>query len=136
MPVSVRATMTLKACELDSDFKEKSVRAREGVMRHFIASHDIVLCMKTNESQRKPAEVIAEALDWLESIRPRLTGPEHDKNYIINMDQTPVFFTMNPKCTLHLQKCIWVLTGDKLCRIQNGCQRVLPQYEFTGKDCS
>ena len=36
----------------------------------------------------------AEALDFLEYIRPRLEGWHRSPDYIINMDQTPVYHAM------------------------------------------
>ncbi len=35
-------------------------------------------------------------------IRPFLVGPHRDRRFIINMDQTPVYFAMNAKRTLEL----------------------------------
>ncbi len=47
--------------------------------------------MATHTAQRDPREVEAEALDFLEFIRPRLEGAHRSPDYIINMDQTPVY---------------------------------------------
>jgi hypothetical protein len=45
-------------------------------------------------AQRDPREVEAEALEFLEYIRPRLMGSHRSPHYIINMDQTPVYHAM------------------------------------------
>ena len=48
----------------------------------------------THKAQRDPREVEGEALDFLAYIRPHLAGPHRSPNYIINMDQTPVYHAM------------------------------------------
>jgi hypothetical protein len=48
----------------------------------------------THKAQRDPCEVEGEALDFLAYIRPHLAGPHRSPNYIINMDQTPVYHAM------------------------------------------
>ncbi len=52
--------------------------------------------------QRKPDEVSAEAKDYMRLICPFLVGPHHERCFILNMDQTPVYFAMNAKRTLEL----------------------------------
>ena len=37
-------------------------------------------------------EVANEARMWMDHTRPLVTGPHRDLRYVINMDQTPVFF--------------------------------------------
>ncbi len=58
----------------------------------------------TNESQRSPGEVAAEALDYMQNIaRPKVSqeGGRH-KDFILNMDQTSIPFTYNARKTLEL----------------------------------
>ena len=54
--------------------------------------------MGTKESQRPPKEVGAKALDFIEPACKKVALP--DKRFILNMDQTPVFFSMHSKKTL------------------------------------
>ena len=54
--------------------------------------------MGTKESQRPPHEVAGEVLDFIENARARLI--RRDPRFIINMDQTPVYFLMHLKKTL------------------------------------
>ncbi len=35
-------------------------------------------------------------------MRPQLSAPDVDQDYVINMDQTPVYFLMAPRTTLNL----------------------------------
>ena len=50
------------------------------------------------------AEVESEALDFMMFMRRIVFGANHDRRFVINMDQTLVYFSMNAKCTLELIK--------------------------------
>ena len=56
--------------------------------------------MGTYVSQKPPAETVELSKDFLEIVRPLLNQPNRHKDFIINMDQTPVFFSMESKKTL------------------------------------
>ena len=56
--------------------------------------------MATHKAQRHPSEVEGEALEFLDYIRPLLQERNHDPDYIINMDQTPVFHAMDFRMTI------------------------------------
>jgi hypothetical protein len=58
--------------------------------------------MGMHESQRKPDEVAAEASDYMAVMRRLVDGPHRDRCFILNMDQTLVFFTINAKRTLEV----------------------------------
>jgi len=92
----------LKAASLSRVFREKSRNAQYHSARRFIMSHGLVHRMATHESQRDPKEMEAESLDFVESVRPKLTQPCRHEDFIINMDQTPVPFTYNSKKTLEV----------------------------------
>ena len=100
MGISVRM-MILKASELKADYRRRSARAKDQSMRRFLARHKIAIRAQTHESQRAPAEVRVEALDFVATIRPMLTTENRHHDYILNMDQTPIFFTMTPRTTLN-----------------------------------
>jgi hypothetical protein len=68
----------------------------------FLEKQSLVYRMGTKVSQRLPTEVCQEATEFQEFIRPMLIGPERCPHWIINMDQTPVFFSMHPKKTLEI----------------------------------
>ena len=70
-------------------------------MRRFVLSHGIVHRVHTHQSQRSASEVRGEAQDWMQTIRPMLFGNHRNQDYIINMDQTPIFFSMVPRTTLN-----------------------------------
>jgi len=92
--------MILKAMEIDAGFCQKTVYTRKFCMRQFLEKHDVVRRMKMHESQRNPSNVKDEAQRWILTMQPHLLGPYCDDNFIINMDQTPVFFSMNSNRTL------------------------------------
>ena len=64
--------------------------------------HSLVYCMGTHQSQRKPEEVAAEALDYMNLICALLMGPHCDWRFILIMDQTPAYFCMTQKKTLEV----------------------------------
>ena len=97
--VSVKL-MTLKAGELHSSFRRKSSKAQDQAVRRFLAANGIVIRVVTHESQRAPETVKNEALDFIHAMRPRLMGMHRNQCFIINMDQTPVFFDMTSGRTL------------------------------------
>ena len=46
--------------------------------------------------------MVDEAKHFVSRITPLLASPNRDQRYIINMDQTPVFFSMVPNKTLNV----------------------------------
>ena len=99
MAISVKM-MIVKASELSHTFRRKSARAKDLSMRRFLKSHRITIRAATHESQRAPEEVKGEALDFISIMRPLVAAPNRHQDFVINMDQTPIFFTMTPSTTL------------------------------------
>jgi hypothetical protein len=52
--------------------------------------------------QRPPAEVEGEAFDFMRFVRVIVSGGNRDRHFIMNMDQTLVYFSMSSKQTLEL----------------------------------
>ena len=98
--VSVRL-FTLRACELSAAFRRKTPQAKDCVIRRFLASNKIVLRAVTHECQRPPEQLRREALDFIEYARPKIVGPNRHPAFVINMDQTPIFFDMSSGRTLN-----------------------------------
>jgi hypothetical protein len=90
--------IVMKAAELDSSFRRQTKWSKFQAVRRLNSKFGLVYRVTTNESQRLPSEVRGEALEYVESVHPRLVGRHED--YIINMDQTPIFFSMTAKKTL------------------------------------
>ena len=85
-------SVLIKACSILPLLEQKSALARLMVTRRFLKKHSLLYRMGTKVSQRSPGEVGQEAMEFREFIRPMLLGPERSLHWIINMDQTPVFF--------------------------------------------
>jgi hypothetical protein len=64
--------------------------------------HLLVYHMGTHQTQHKPNKVATEALDYMNLIRALLMGPHRNRCFILNMDQTPVYFCMTQKKTLEV----------------------------------
>jgi hypothetical protein len=94
--------MVVRASQLCTMFSTKHFTAWCSAVKHFVCAHSFVYRMGTHLLQRKPDEVEAEAKDYMCLICPFLVGPHRDLCFIINMDQTPVYFAMNAKQTLEV----------------------------------
>jgi hypothetical protein len=105
MGVITTFMVVLKAATLSRSFREKSRNTQYRSTRCFIQSHGLVHRMSTHESQKDPraATTAREALDFVESVHPKLMQACCHQDYIINMDQTPVPFTYNSKTWIRHQ---------------------------------
>ena len=102
MAVSVNMTV-IRASQIDQVFRCKSSSAKYSTIRCLLQSNGIVIRLKTHEAQTAPAEKREEAKAWVVTVVPILTQPNCHQDWIMNMDQTPVPFTMTPKTTLNEQ---------------------------------
>ena len=100
------STVVIQASRLMPDFKRKSSLARYQCVRRWVRRHSLVHRMGTHESQRSPSETTGMALDYVQTIRPRLSQSNRHQDFILNMDQTPVPFTFNAKKTLSIPSLI------------------------------
>ena len=78
------------------------MQTKYSIVRRILQSHSIVIRAKTHQAQRHPKEIVDEAKHFVSRITPLLTSPNRDQRYIINMDQTQVFFSMVPNKTLNI----------------------------------
>ena len=85
-------SLVVKASSLSPEFNAKDFVARESAVNRFVRAHSLVYRMGTHESQRKPDKVAAEASDYTAVMRRLVDGPHRDRRFILNMDQTPVYF--------------------------------------------
>ena len=106
--------VSTKASVLLHPFGEKSYGVKYAAVKQFLVHFSLVYRMGTKESQRPTKEVDAEALDFIKSACKKVVL--HDKWFILNMDQTPLFFSMHSKKTL---KKIGVLTVSVLTSTNN-----------------
>ena len=103
MAVSMQMVV-VKAAQISEAFQLKTICAQYHVARRFIHAQGLVFQPGTSESQRSPADAMAEALDYIENVaRPKVSSEAcRHEDYILNMDQTPIPFTFNPQKTLEI----------------------------------
>ena len=101
MAVSINM-IVLKAAHLSRPFHEKSSKAQYHIVNRFVKSHGMVHRMGTHVAQKAPSESMGEARDYMEVTRPKMLEPSRHQDYVLNMDQTPVPFSYDPKSTSEL----------------------------------
>jgi len=95
----------LKAFELMPEFREdpSTQLAKTFVIRRLLIHNLLVHRIATHVCQRSPALARYQAIDFVASVRQVLrNNPRHPK-WIMNMDQTPIWFSMTHKRTLDVQ---------------------------------
>jgi hypothetical protein len=95
-------TVVLRASFMLPEFHEKSFTARCSCVKHFLHAHSFSYRMGTHTAQQPPVEVENEAFDFMRFVRIIVSGDNHDRRFIINMDQAPVYFSMSSKRTLEV----------------------------------
>jgi hypothetical protein len=85
------------ASNLSTEFGKKNFVARCSAVKRFVKAHLLVYQMGTHLCQRMPEEVEAEASNYMRLICTLLFGPHRDQRFILNMDQTPFYFSMSTK---------------------------------------
>jgi DDE superfamily endonuclease len=100
MSVSIRMVV-VEASKHSPDFRNKSASAKSMVVRRWVSSHAFSHRVHTHESQRNAHHSRAEALEWMTTVRSLLVGHRRSDDFILNMDQTPIFFSMQSNKTLH-----------------------------------
>jgi hypothetical protein len=90
-------TVVLRVLFMSPEFREKSFTARCSCVKRFMHAHSFSYQMGTHPSQQPPAKVESEAFDFMRFVRVIVSGGNRDRRFIINMDQTPVYFSMSSK---------------------------------------
>jgi hypothetical protein len=98
---------------MSPEFREKTLTARCSCVKRFLHAHSFSYQMGMHTSQRPPAEVEGEASDFMRLVRVIVSGGNRDRRFILNVDQTPVYFSMSSKKTLELigKKTIHIRTS-------------------------
>jgi transposase-like protein len=96
IPVSVKMVVEFVRPH-DAAFRGKSEEAQHQSVRRFVAANGLVHRVHTHQSQKNFNLMKAEALNWIEEARLLVN---RDHCFVINMDQTPIFFSMLPRTTL------------------------------------
>jgi hypothetical protein len=109
----------VKASQLSPVFAAKTEPAQFSAVRRFVGAHSLAYQMGTHVAQCNPEEVRGEAEDYMNSVRPLMKGDHRNQRFTLNMDQTPVYFSMSPKKMLEIvgEKTIHIRlsTNDTKC---------------------
>ena len=90
--------LQIEASKRCNVFRRKTEWSKVKTIERYVRKNDLVMRSTTRKSQATPQQAKQEALDFILSMRPRVMG--RDQDFIINMDQTPVWFSLEPTCTL------------------------------------
>jgi hypothetical protein len=126
IPVSVRM-LTVKAMEMLPTFSGKSTDAKYMAVYRLLKSHGYTIRSKTRVSQASAASVRELCTQFMRYVRPLLVTEDRDKNWILNMDQTAVFFSMMPRTTVDQRGARTVTVRNT----NNGDQRVTVAVSLT-----
>ena len=141
MAVSVNS-IVLKVSQLSREFREKTITSSHSAIRQFINVHGFGHWMGTHLSRCQPSEMEEIATDFICVTREKLQMSCRDEAYIINMDQTPVPFSYDPKTievvgrrTIHIRKS----TSDTKCAtcaltVTASGKMITPLFVFKGKN--
>jgi DDE superfamily endonuclease/CENP-B N-terminal DNA-binding domain len=141
LPMSIK-TVTMKAVELVPQFDRLSTNAQYQAVRRLLRANCITIRCKTRVSQRRPQDVVDAATTFVKSMVPFLQAPDVSQDFIINMDQTPVPFSLQGMTTLNLSGAttINITTSDKKSRrftaslaVTASGKKLKPMFTFKGK---
>jgi len=102
LAMSYRRLM-IKASAVDADFRAKKKQSQYQLIRRLCAANELVYRKVTHQAQTRTEESLEEAKEWLLEVRPILQAPNVEKTYVINMDQTPLPFSLADKKTLDMR---------------------------------
>ena len=91
----------LLVSRMDPTFRDKKVRSRYSIIRCFLRTNKVSICRKRHEAQKHPRETQELAEKFIITTHPFFSQSNRDKRFIINMDQTPNFFSMVPNTMLN-----------------------------------
>ena len=95
-----RFTLLREAGQLRPAILDKSIRAAKICISRFLMKNNLTHRVATHKAQRDPREVEREVKEFLKYIRPQLTDGSHHPDFILNMDQTPVYHSMDSSRTI------------------------------------
>ncbi|MEW8548669.1 MAG: hypothetical protein AB2693_34645 [Candidatus Thiodiazotropha sp.] len=70
---------------------------------HFMKRHDLVLRAKTSVAQRLPADLEKKIEAFLQYVKQKREEDEFEDQFIINMDETPMYFDLLPGKTVDVK---------------------------------
>ncbi len=121
-------SLVVKASSLSPEFNAKDFVVRSSAVVRFVHDHSLIYRMDTHNLQCKPDKVAAEASDYMDVMRRLVDGPHCDRRFILNMEQTPVYFTINAKRMLEMVRVNTV----HVCTSTNDTKRAMVAVAITG----
>jgi hypothetical protein len=126
VPISIRM-LTIRAIELMPSFAEKSSHAKYLAVHRLMKANGFSIRSKTHVAQNSSEAVRELASQFMSHIRPLMALEDRDKKWILNMDQTAVFFSMMLRTTIHKKGSKTVTMRDT----KNGDSRVTVAVSIT-----
>ena len=91
----------MKASKIMPKSSTKSEYAKYAAMRCLFDSHNLVYHLGTPLSQKPQMLAHADSVGFVATIHRFLYGPSHDPKFILNMDQTHMFYSIHEKRILN-----------------------------------
>ena len=76
-------------------------KASDGWLRHFMRRHQLSLRCRTSMSQKLPADLEDKVSSFTKFVRELRIEDDFEDDFIVNMDETPVFFDIVPSKTVN-----------------------------------
>ena len=135
--------LMVKAAAVDDDFRARPRSQQYQIIRRLAKSNCLTNRRVTHRSQRDSISDREDALRWLRDIRVPVNAPNQDRAYVMNMDQTPFYFSLGSGVTLDMVGASTVLGKESegrkrratisLCITASG-EKLRPMVIFKGKE--
>ena len=90
----------LKTSKLKPDFRRHKTKTKYGIVKQFLDAKNLVIHKKTHEPQAAPEVHGGKAKAFILMTKNIFQSLYRHKKYMVNMDQTAVYFLMTPTTTL------------------------------------
>jgi len=100
VPVSRQAVQEYARSQFGAD---GSFKASAGWLEKFMQRHHLSVRCRTSLSQKLPADLEDKVNSFVSFVKKSQVENEFEDKFLINMDETPVFFDLVPGRTLDLQ---------------------------------
>lgn len=117
----------MKAAELLPAFGEKAAHAKYMAVSRLLKSNGFSIRSPTRVAQASSEAIKELATQFMDHIRPLLSLNCRDKKWIMNMDQTAMFFSMKPRTTIDEKGARTITVRDT----KNGDTRVTVAVSIT-----
>ena len=99
VPISIKM-LCVHAINLKEVFGQKSTSAQYQIVRRLLRANGYSIRASTRVAQADPQVMRGIAGEFVAHVRNIINMPHRQKEWIMNMDQTAVFFSMEPRTTV------------------------------------